>query len=76
MCGMMRLRVAVMMKMMSDGRFMVGLRQSHSLYNPRMVRDPTHRLRERQRPLYWQEAAEQKNHQMANARVHEGKLTQ
>ena len=72
----MRLRVTVVMVTMGDGRVVGGGQSSRCLYRPQVVRDTAHRLRECQRSLHGQEVAEQKSHQVANATVHKGKLTQ
>ena len=72
----MRLRMTVVVQMTGYWRFMGSSRQCRCLQCSRMVRDLTHRLRKCQRPLHWQEAAEQNNQQLASAGMHKAKLTQ
>ena len=72
----MRLRMAVVMSRVGYRRSHGSGRQHRCWQGSRMVRDPAYRLRKCQGPLHRQKTAEQKDHQMAGAGVHEYKLTQ
>jgi hypothetical protein len=63
--GVMYLMVALVMLLKGARRSISG-----SLQRSRVMRDHTHRPRKSQRTLHRQEAAEQKNDQMAGAEVH------